>query len=667
MQNRRQSSLLYGFLFLLCITTHVARADENWNVLPSGSDLLLYESLLEQSSKRYAKRAEEIEATLLSPETARERGERLLENYRKIVGELPQGKTPLNAKVTGLINFLGYRVEKVIFESRPNHHVTAVLYVPTTGSGPFPGVVMACGHAATGKGSDLYQKACALLALNGFTVLNYDPISQGERHQMLNAPRHGTTTHCLLNAGSVLVGRSIVGYEVWDGIRSIDYLLSRDEVDKSKPVGMTGNSGGGTQTTFLMALDNRIGPAAPSCYTMGKQRKYETIGPADGCQHLPNEVALGIDMIDYTWMRAPKPTLFLAAEKDFFEFASTRAAAAEAKQLYTLLGKSEQTELVSYAGEHGFAKPLREGATSWMKRWIMNDESPVIEPELNVLDEMEIRASRTGQVVTSFPNEVTVAELNLARARELAEQRRKFWEDNAPQTCLAEVKRLVQVSEKRKETKFREAGMLPRDGYNITKLVIEPQGGIPMPGLLFVPAGDVEAKRQATVYADGRGKTHETVTGGEIEKLLQAGQIVLSIDLRGFGETADQGSRKKFYNREHRVSNVSMHLGRPLLGQRVDDLLTAVDVLSARDDVEEIHVVGSHDAGPVAIHAAAIDDRIASLTVRQSITSWVDDVVANPLAPHLLGHVVPGALLKYDLPDLLTSISPRQVTLLKQP
>ena len=291
MQNRRQTSSFCGFLFLLCIITQPTRADDDWNILPRGSDLLLYESLLEQSSKRYAKRAREIEATLLSPETARERGEQLLENYRQIVGELPQEKTPLNAKVTGLINFVGYRVEKVIFESRPNHHVTAALYVPTTGPGPFPGVVMACGHAATGKGSDLYQKACALLALNGFTVLNYDPISQGERHQMLNAPRHGTTTHCLLNAGSVLVGRSVVGYEVWDGIRSIDYLLSRDEVDKSKPVGMTGNSGGGTQTTFLMALDNRIGPAAPSCYTMGKQRKYETIGPADGCQHLPNEVA----------------------------------------------------------------------------------------------------------------------------------------------------------------------------------------------------------------------------------------------------------------------------------------------------------------------------------------------------------------------------------------
>ena len=111
----------------------------------------------------------------------------------------------------------------------------------------------------------------------------------------------------------------------------------------------------------------------------------------------------------------------------------------------------------------------------------------------------------------------------------------------------------------------------------------------------------------------------------------------------------------------HRVANVSMHIGRPLLGQRVDDLLTAADVLSARDDVEAVHLIGLHNAGPVALHAAALDERFASLSVRESISSWVEDVVAKPLGHHLLGHVVPGALQKYDLPDLVRAIAPRKV------
>lgn len=631
-------------------------AEEHLNVLPGGADTLLYRSLLEQSKQLYAQRAADVETALQSSDATRRRGERLLRDYHRIIGELPREKTPLNANVTGVIEFEGYRVEKVVFESRPDHHVTAALYIPTTGKGPFPAVAVPCGHSANGKGYDKYQSVCALMALNGFVALNYDPICQGERHQL---SRHGTTAHCLLNAGSLLVGRSIVGYEAWDGIRSIDYLLSRDEVDKSKPVGMTGSSGGGTQTTFLMALDKRIGPAAPACYIMRKQRKYETLGPADGCQHLPDEVALGIDQIDYAWMRAPKPTLILAAKRDFFEFASTRDAAAEAQRLYAVLGEREKTGLTACDGKHGLAKPLREAAAGWMKRWIRDDATAVVEPELKLLDDKGIRATATGQVVTSFKNESTVQQMNLARAKELAKQRRTFWKKNDTKACLAEVKRLIRVSEKREKVTLRNVGKINRDSYRIEKLVIERKGELPMPALLFVPAGDARVKRTATLYADGRGKASGAAAGGETEKLVRDGHIVLSVDLRGFGETADRGSDKKYCNREHRVANLAMHIGRPLLGQRVDDLLAAADVLSRRDDVKVVHLVGLHDAGPVALHAAALDERFATVSVRKSIGSWVDDVVAKPLTSHLLGHVVPGALLRYDLPDLVTVLGAR--------
>jgi cephalosporin-C deacetylase-like acetyl esterase len=602
----------------------------------------------------------------MSPEGVRGRGKRLLADYRRLIGELPEEKTPLNGTVTGVVECEGYRIEKVVFESRPMHRVTANLYVPTKGTGPFPGVAVPCGHSANGKASELYQSACALLALNGFVALIYDPICQGERHQLLEAPRHGTTTHALLNVGSLLVGRSVVGYEAWDGIRSIDYLLSREEVDRSKPVGLTGNSGGGTQTTFLMALDARVGPAAPSCYIMRKQRKYETLGPADGCQHLPGEVALGIDHVDYFWMRAPKPTLILAAEQDFFDFASTKDAANEAARLYTVLGKPGQTGLVSYDGKHGFSKPLREAAVGWMKQWLLDDVGSVVEPVLTLHADAAIQVTGTGQVVTTFDDEVTVADMNRRRAMELAADRRRFWENGTRDTRLAEIRRLIGASEERTKPAVRTTGEIARDGYRIEKLVIQGEGGFPLPALLFVPDGDV-AKRPATLYVDGRGKSRDAAGDGEFEKRVRTGHIVLSVDLRGFGETADRGSEKKFYNTEYRVANLAMHLGRPLLGQRVDDVLTAADVLAGREDVGELHLVGIQRAGPVALHAAALDGRFRSVTLRESIVSWVDDVVGKTLTPDLFGHVVPGALLKYDLPDLARTIAPRPVSGLRTP
>jgi len=365
-------------------------------------------------------------------------------------------------------------------------------------------------------------------------------------------------------------------------------------------------------------------------------------------------------------MRAPKPTLFLAAKKDFFEFASTQDAAAEAKRLYTILGEPEKTGLTAYDGDHGFAKPLREAASGWMKRWILNDASGTVEPDLPLLDDKNMQATATGQCVTSFKNESTVQQMNLDRARELEEQRRRFWEGNDIGTCLAEVRRLIGLSEKREPTAGRIAGTVTRDGCRIEKLVLERKGELSMPALLFLPDGDPGVKRTATVYADGRGKAHEATAGGEVEKLVRAGHIVLSVDLRGFGETADGGSSAKYHNREHRVANLSMHIGRPLLGQRVDDLLAATDMLSERHDVEAIHLIGVHDAGPVAIHAAALDERFAAVSVRESIGSWVEDLAAKPLTPDLLGHVVPGALVKYDLPDLLKAIAPRKVSVLRK-
>jgi hypothetical protein len=231
---------------------------------------------------------------------------------------------------------------------------------------------------------------------------------------------------------------------------------------------------------------------------------------------------------------------------------------------------------------------------------------------------------------------------------------------------IRKIRRLIGASEERLKPVVRTAGVIARDGYRIEKLVIEGEDGFPLPSLLFVPDGEL-VKRPATIYADGRGKARDAGPGGELENRVRAGHIVLSIDVRGFGETADRGSEKKFYNTEYRVANLAMHLGRPLLGQRVDDILAAADMLAGREDVGPLHLVGIQRAGPVALHAEALDERFSSVTLRESIASWVDDVVGTPLTPDLFGHVVPGALLKYDLPDLAKTIAPRKVVGLREP
>ncbi len=644
---------------------------EDLKVLSEEAAGLLHAYLLDAAQSQFEARRSALEKALASPEGIEARQETLRKSYRAIVGSFPE-RTPLNPETTGRIECDGYRIEKIAFESRPNFHVTANCYVPAGNGGPYPGVLVPCGHTSNGKAAESYQRACILLALNGFVALIVDPICQGERYQFLDASgrpatRGGTTSHTLLDVGAKLVGTSVVAYEVWDNIRGIDYLSVRPDVDRDR-IGVTGNSGGGTQTTFLIPLDDRIQAAAPSCFIMTRERLFETIGPQDGCQHLFAEGASGIEHADYIAMFAPKPLRILAAEKDFFDIGATREAYKEVKRVYEALGVPERVDLFSHDDEHGFSRPRREAAVQWMRRWLMDDGDPVEEPERTVQKEKALWVTPTGQVGAHWKKEVTVADLNLEEARALEMQRRNFWQRHSKAEWLWEVRRLIGMRENRAVPKVEEAGTLDGRTYRIEKLVIRRPGEVPVPGLLFLPKSSPskqsEGRFPAVLYLDGRGKEAGASPGGPIEDLLRKGRIVLAVDLRGFGETEDRPGENapKLWNREHRLAVISMHIGRPLMGQRVEDALAALDVLLERKDVDpsRIALLGIGRAGPVALHAAALDERFIEVRLKQSIRSFVD-IVAAPLTRDMLTHVVPFALTRYDLPDLVRVIAPRSV------
>ncbi len=240
---------------------------------------------------------------------------------------------------------------------------------------------------------------------------------------------------------------------------------------------------------------------------------------------------------------------------------------------------------------------------------------------------------------------------------------RDYFDIDAVREAAAEVGRVYDLFDRRGgSVRVQDAGAVRCDGYEVQKFLIEREDEVELPALLFIPADRV-GRCPATLYVDGRGKQEGAGSDGPIARWVREGRIVLSIDVRGFGETADRGSDSKYYNVEQRVSVLALHIGRPLLGQRVEDVLAAMDVLVQRPEVDgsQVDLVGIERAGPVVLHAAALDSRFVGVTVRQSVCSWVDDVVAQPLQPDLIGHVVPSALRRYDLPDLVAAIAPRAV------
>ena len=148
------------------------------------------------------------------------------------IGTLPQ-RTPLNAKITGTVDRGDYRIEKLVFESQPKFYVTANLYVPQRGKGPYPAVLFPLGHEAGAKAHTAWQHVLVSFAKKGFVGLAWDTIGQGERVQMWDADLgeskvvRSTTEHTMQGLQCLLVGDALARYTIWDGIRALDYLASR--------------------------------------------------------------------------------------------------------------------------------------------------------------------------------------------------------------------------------------------------------------------------------------------------------------------------------------------------------------------------------------------------------------------------------------------------------
>ena len=353
--------------------------------------------------------------TFTSPEQWQARQKELREYFASALGGFPD-RTPLNPEVCGTIDCGPFIIEKTILQSQPNFLVTASLYVPRDLAGEVPAILVPCGHSANGRMYELYQAVGIAMALNGFVALVYDPISQGERVQYYDESIGDSTVgpctseHSQMDNQCDLIGHNIAKYRIYDGMRCLDYLQSRPEVDGER-LGCTGCSGGGTLTTYLMALDDRIKAAAPVCYLTSLQARQESDMIADGEQNIFGQLAFGMDHHEMAAMTAPRALRLCATEEDYFPLHGAQETAEFCRQIYGLLGVEDRFELFVGAGPHGFSAEIRNAAVEWLGRFLDMPTSDA-DPDPYILPEEQLYCTDTGQVVTSTESR-KVYEVNL--------------------------------------------------------------------------------------------------------------------------------------------------------------------------------------------------------------------------------------------------------------
>lgn len=667
--------LTYLVICILLAINHFSvfcQQAEDFNILNKwikwhNSGSMLIQHINEQAFIHFDLRKQEILELKTSDDWIRKQ-EKVRETFNRIVGPFPE-KTPLNPKITGVLKKDGYRIEKIIYESMPGFHVTACMFIPNGIRGKRPVVIHVSGHTVLSFREPVYQTFIHNLVKKGFIVFAIEPIGQGERDQYFDPLKNksvigqGVNTHTYVGDQCFISGSSLAKYFAWDIIRGVDYLETRKEVDMNN-IGIAGRSGGGTQSAYGAAFDDRIKAAAPEAFITSQRRLLELPGLQDAESNLYQAAMNRIEHADFIEVRAPKPMMIVTTTRDYFNIQGARETCEEAVKAYKAFGKPENLILVEDDHIHGSTKKNREAVYGFFQKFLGLPGNPD-EEEVEILTPEELQVTPTGQVLTSFDGE-TVFTINRNETKKLLdniENSRKDIETHL-NIVIPKAREISGYIEPVHEGETVFLGRYNRTGYNVEMYVLEGEGRCFIPLLVFVP--DRSQKSGSIIYLHPEGKIAAMNSGTDIEQLVMKGFIVAAPDLSGTGETKNTAGRYPDVPYNHPVEYGAMLSGRSLVGIRAGDIIRTAEFLKKTypADSREIFAVATAEMGPVLLHAASFSDQIRNIILLRTPLSY-QSVVMNQYYKVHFSCTVPGALKAYDLPDLIACIAPRKIAIVE--
>lgn len=472
--------------------------------------------------------------------------ENLRQSLLEMIGGLPEQKTPLHARITGKIQMDGYTIEKLIFESVPRVYVTALVYAPDDHTNRHPAVLVPAGHATNGKIH--YQALSQRLASRGYVVIAWDPVGQGERSQFWDAKAGKSrynlvcAEHAVLGNLAYLAGANLARWEIWDGMRAVDYLLTRSDVD-SERISITGTSGGGTQTALIAALDPRIKVAVPSCYIsatpMRMGNRIFADPDSDPEQDLFGMLSNHVDHPGLLLLMYPRPVMVASAVLDFFPIEGARKSFREAQRIYEAFGRADRIAMTEGYHQHQYSDENQEAALDFLDRFnAMPARHGLAKPK--ELPDKDLLCTRSGQVMLDTSDARSLVEI----IREYFEERKtrpapslekQYYAGQANPVAKWSVGESTGVPAGATEISWERMKGAQAGDATIDKYLLHHSRLLEIP-LLYIHR-DANDGKGVLLWFKETGKATPS-DWPEIEKLLRSGHNILTFDFRGSGETA---------------------------------------------------------------------------------------------------------------------------------
>lgn len=601
----------------------------------------------------------------------RERQQFIRDTFLTSIGGLPQTEAPLSAEVLGVEQQDAYRIEKIIFQSRPRVYVTANMYIPndiplSKAKAPATmarrgAVLFLSGHSNEAKHSERYHTVCQFLVRAGLIVFSMDPIGQGERQNYMGNDRTLLTESYLHEHPGTQcwpLGDGLARYFLHDAMRAIDYLLTRPEVDPQK-IGVTGSSGGGTQTAMMMMGDPRIAAAAPATYVTSREAYIYSGQPQDAEQIWPGFTAAGLDHEDLMIVMAPRPVRVLAVNYDIFPIEGTRRTVERTRRFWEMFGKGHCVDLYEDPHVHMYTNRLAQAAAEFFSQHLLGETCvPAIE-EIEPVPPAQLICTAQGQVLNQYAKAMSIHDELVIRLNEIQTQAKRPQDAKRRDQASAWLNNRVRAGRLTCELNPRHLLQQQVDEMSVQNSLWWSQEGLMNYGLMF---------RHYQYESDCLPVTIAIWSGGTsrlqrhlhwIRKTCREGRAVFVLDVSGVGLLQPYPFYVEDalapYGTISKITTDLMFLGDSLAAMRIYDVLRAVDLVRAMDRVasDGIRLYGNGRYALYAELAAFLEQRIQGVNVENGMRS-VAELVRLPYYDQydVMGLILPGMLKYFDLPDV---------------